>query len=624
MSRVVAFLALSFSLAFLHTASADDVDPKAIRAAATFYASFDEEARADFARGQKTLDTRFNHPTEKGEFVVEKGHDAKTFRIAKGKGVAGGAFEAVDVLPRNGRVFFPAKGNLAFKPDGWSGSLSLWCKTDPDKLLKTKFCDPVQITQKGANNGGLWFDFNDAKPRDLRHGAFSFIPPGKKGVGEDDPNAPMVRVPGIGWKVDDWHHVVLTFENLDTGKANAKTALYIDGKLIGEVKDRAIAMGWEIEKAGIYFSINYIGLLDEFALFDRALTLEEVKALHSTPSLLSELKAKPRKKDQPFRGKPIIAPPVPKFPFDPGAAARYQKAYSEYSGYPVEHTGLSGMKFVLIPPGTFLMGTPEGEPGHKGAEFPEGPRHPVTITKPFYLGKYEVTVGQFREFVKATKYITDGEKNGGGHANDDKAVWKHRPGTNWTKPGFAGPYELKDDHPVVHVSHDDAIAFCKWLGSRGLTVFEPKHELPTEAQWEWACRAGSGDRYWWGPDEDATGKVANVGDRSLKRVHTDWPRRVMDMDDGHAFVAPVGSYRANAFGVHDMIGNVWEFCGTRFGPYSDKPATDPGDIDPKRGFAVRGGGWSNIAGDVRCGSRNADPPTFCHSNLGFRVAIPLP
>jgi hypothetical protein len=283
---------LSLLFAAVLALPGSSAEPKPLAESITFYASFDDEIRADFAKGQKTLDTRFNHPTEKNQFVIEKGHDAKAFRIAKGKGVAGGAFEAVDVLPRNGRVFFPAKGNLAFNPSGWSGSLSLWCKTDPDKLLKTRFCDPVQITQKGANNGALWFDFNDAKPRDLRHGAFPMVPEGKKGIGEDDPTAPMVRVPKISWKADDWHHVVLTWGNLDTGKANARTALYIDAKLIGEVKDRSIAMGWDIEMAGIYFSINYIGLLDEFAIFDRALSPDEVKKLQAEPGLLSALKSK--------------------------------------------------------------------------------------------------------------------------------------------------------------------------------------------------------------------------------------------------------------------------------------------------------------------------------------------
>ena len=156
-------------------------------------------------------------------------------------------------------------------------------------------------------------------------------------------------------------------------------------------------------------------------------------------------------------------------------------------------------------------------------------------------------------------------------------------------------------------------------GNTGLTV-----ELPTEAEWEWACRAGSGDRYWWGPDEDKTGKVANVGDRSLKKVHPDWPRSIMPMDDGHAFLAPVGSYLPNGFGLHDMLGNVWEFCSTRYAKYPKGPVTDPLDGDPKRGYAVRGGGWSNMAADVRCASRNADPPHFGHSNLGFRVAVLIP
>lgn len=281
-------LALLVPIVLAAPARADDADD--IRKAVTFYASFDAAVKGDVGGGQLTFDTRSNHPTEKGKYSVTKGFSDKAFRVAKDKGIAGGALEAVDVLPDNGRIFVPAKGNIAYKPAGWNGSLSMWCKTDPDALLKTKFCDPVQITQKGANNGALWFDFNDARPRDLRHGAFPMIPEGKKGVGEDDPDAPMVRVPKVGWKATDWHHVVITWENLDTGKANAVTSLYIDGKLIGQVKDRAIAMGWDIDKTGIYVAINYIGLLDEFAVFDRALTAAELTALHKTPGLLSGLK----------------------------------------------------------------------------------------------------------------------------------------------------------------------------------------------------------------------------------------------------------------------------------------------------------------------------------------------
>lgn len=322
------------------------------------------------------------------------------------------------------------------------------------------------------------------------------------------------------------------------------------------------------------------------------------------------------------KGKPAGAAPVaPKFPFSAEAARAYQQAYAAWLGVPLAWSDEFGLAFVLIPPGTFVMGSPPGEPGHNSGGYDET-AHTVTLTQPFYLCKHETSVAQFQRFVDAAKYVTDIEKNGGGNAHDERAVWKHRPGTTWKKPGFAAAFELKDDHPVVQVSHTDSRAFCQWLDKRigvaGLSV-----DLPTEAQWEWACRAGSGARYWWGPDEDKTGKVANVGDKSLKRVHAGWPRTIMPMDDGHAFLAPVGSYSANAFGLHDMLGNVWEFCSTRYGPYPKQATVDPDGGDPKRGFAVRGGGWSNIASDARCASRNADPPHFGHSNLGFRVALRL-
>lgn len=262
-------------------------EPDALKKAVTLYASFDEHVWADVAGGGKMLNTRYNHPSQPGTFLVEPGFNDNVFHVARGRGVAGGgALEVGDVLPRNGRVFFPAKGNLAYDPKGWGGALSVWCQTDPNTSLKTSFCDPVQITEKGANNGGLWFDFNNAKPRDLRHGAFRAVPAGQKGVTEDDPKAPMVRVPRVAWTSADWHHVVLSWSGFDTGKADAVSQLYIDGRLIGEVRDRAIAMNWDVERAGVYVAVNYIGLMDELALFRRPLTADEVKQLHQRPGLL--------------------------------------------------------------------------------------------------------------------------------------------------------------------------------------------------------------------------------------------------------------------------------------------------------------------------------------------------
>ena len=97
----------------------------------------------------------------------------------------------------------------------------------------------------------------------------------------------MVRVPKVGFKVGAWHHIVLSWSNFDTGKKDALATLYVDGKKIGDVKDRAIAMDWDIEKAGVYTAVGYCGLLDEMALFNRALTMDEVAALHKTPGILA-------------------------------------------------------------------------------------------------------------------------------------------------------------------------------------------------------------------------------------------------------------------------------------------------------------------------------------------------
>lgn len=208
-----------------------------MKQALTFYASFDERVQGDLGQGEMTVSTRMNHETEKGQFVYQKGFDANVFRIAKGKGRVGGALEVTDVLPRNGRIFFPARANIAYRKGGWGGSVWLWINTDPNTMLKTPFCDPVQITQKGANNGAIWIDFPDVRPRDLRLGVFPAIAEGRPGRKESDPDAPLARVANIGFKAGDGHHLAITWRNLDTGRRDAHAILYIDGKAAGEVRD---------------------------------------------------------------------------------------------------------------------------------------------------------------------------------------------------------------------------------------------------------------------------------------------------------------------------------------------------------------------------------------------------
>ncbi len=266
------------------TAIPVDAGDDALQKAVSFYASFDESLTPEIGVGP--IMTRSGDPTDPKKFTFAPGYNKDIYKIVK-KGIAGGCLDATDVLPNRGRFSYPVKGNLAFKKGGWGGACSMWINMNP-AALKLTFCDPVQITQKGANNGGIWFDFNDAKPRDLRMGVFPAVPDGKTGAKESDADAPMVRVPKVAFKAGEWHHIVLSWDNFDTGKPNASATLYIDGKKIGDVKDRAIAMDWDIEKAGIYTAVGYTGLFDEMACFNRALTVAEVTALHKTPGLLGK------------------------------------------------------------------------------------------------------------------------------------------------------------------------------------------------------------------------------------------------------------------------------------------------------------------------------------------------
>lgn len=274
-------------LSCAQSSAADAAEPNLMRDSLTFYASFDETLDADLANGSKLLRTRYGALDNPGGFRFEDGYPKHVFRVAPGQGISGGALEALDVLPENGRIFFPAQNNLAYNARGWSGAMSFWIKTNPDTMLKTPFCDPVQITEKGATNGGLWIDFPDSDPRDLRLGAFKSEGDGRERISESDPNAPLVVVSPVGFKATDWHHILFTWSDFDSGAEDAQAVLYIDGTKQGEIGGRNITMAWDISRTGIYIAVNYIGLLDELAVFNRRLSEEEISRLASDPGALA-------------------------------------------------------------------------------------------------------------------------------------------------------------------------------------------------------------------------------------------------------------------------------------------------------------------------------------------------
>ena len=176
-------------------------------------------------------------------------------------------------------------------------------------------------------------------------------------------------------------------------------------------------------------------------------------------------------------------------------------------------TNSLGMKFTLIKAGDFLMGSPDTD---KDAGDDEKPQHRVRITRPFYLGVHEVTRGQFRRFVDDSGYQTEAEKDGKGGLGWNEAAKKleQNPRYTWLNPGF----EQTDLHPVVDVSWNDAVAFAGWLGRKeGKT-----YRLPTEAEWEYACRAGTTTRYFCGDDTEALAGVGNVQDATFREKYPDF------------------------------------------------------------------------------------------------------
>ncbi len=269
-----------------------------------------------------------------------------------------------------------------------------------------------------------------------------------------------------------------------------------------------------------------------------------------------------------------------------------------------------GIDFVPIKAGRFMMG--DLRPARQGQRYDSKPRpHEVEITKPFEIARREITVKAFRQFVQETDHVTDAEKVPGALEGFDstKNAQVSNGSFTWRAPGFP----QTDNHPVVWVSWNDALAFCTWLTNRT----QRRYRLPFEAEWEYVCRAGTTTQYSVGDDRADLKRVGNFPDQSLKAV---WPERqtVADWNDRFPFTAPVGSFEANAFGMQDMHGNVWEWCWDYRGSYPTSPQRNP--QGPANGSTriARGSSWLS---SLSYGSafRNSWTPSRADGSIGFRI-----
>tara|TARA_B100001057_G_scaffold487788_1_gene571063 strand:- start:842 stop:1765 length:924 start_codon:yes stop_codon:yes gene_type:complete len=301
---------------------------------------------------------------------------------------------------------------------------------------------------------------------------------------------------------------------------------------------------------------------------------------------------------------------------------------------------------VWIPNGTFMMGSigPQARPD-------ESPVHPVKVDG-FWIDQTEVTNAQFAAFVEATGYVTTSEKpvnwdemkkqlppgtpkphdsllqassltfkttNGPVDLNNYAAWWEWKPKASWRQPrGKGSSIQGKEDHPVVHVSWDDANAYAKWAGKR----------LPTEAEWEWAARGGlKNKKYPWGDEEITTGKVkANSWEGSFPYDNTS--------KDLFFYSAPVKSFEANGYGLYDMAGNVWEWCSdwyhydyykTLEGKETTNPKGPDNSYDPYNPYIaqriIRGGSFlcnDTYCSGYRVASKMKSSPDTGSQHTGFR------
>jgi formylglycine-generating enzyme required for sulfatase activity len=295
------------------------------------------------------------------------------------------------------------------------------------------------------------------------------------------------------------------------------------------------------------------------------------------------------------------------------------------------------MELCGIPAGEFLMGSTKaarewaaGPEGQGKAEWftDEGEAPRLTrVSLSFWLGRTEATVGQWKRFVAENGYRTDAEKAGKAWCWDwDKNKWDWVKGRSWHDPNYG--FGVRDEHPVSCVSWNDAMAFCKWMTeserAAGRLPNGLEYRLPTEAEWEYACRGGrEGTRFWWGDSvAEGQGRLNAASDDKLghKLPDATWSGK-FPWSDGYAWASPVDAFGAkgrNGFGLADMLGNVWEWCLDGYDAKGAHEEAYRGDTSMR---VLRGGSFNYAPGYVRCAHRDGDTPTLAYAYFGFRVVL---
>jgi formylglycine-generating enzyme required for sulfatase activity len=278
----------------------------------------------------------------------------------------------------------------------------------------------------------------------------------------------------------------------------------------------------------------------------------------------------------------------------------------------VDMTGQSPTMLV-IPTGNFMMGAPDGEPGGTDAQRPQ---HQVTISKGFALSQADITVGQFREFVRASGYKPDSVTIGGASVYDERTgVMRDDSSVTW-EDDYAG-HPAANNLPVVNISWNDANAYVQWLSQRT----GKKYRLPSEAEFEYALRGGTTTRYWWGKGTPTT-KVENLtGSLDRSPSGRRWSHAFQGYGDGYWGPAPVMTFAPNAFGLYDIDGNVSEWMSDCWHDnYVRAPVDGSAWVNPGCSTrVVRGGSWGSSPEQVNSAYRQGADASVRSGRVGFRI-----
>lgn len=252
-------------------------DYSALKSALTFHASFDGSIDADFSKGDSKLYSMMNRK-QLDSSVVGLHKDSVSIKESNGK--YNGSIHFKDKT--KGYIYYKSENNIAYSKTDWSGSVSFWLSLDPDKDLKPGYCDPIQITDSGYNDAGIWVDFTKTLPRQFRLGVIgdrNVWNPNPEGPDNENPNFlnQLITAKDAPFGTNIWTHVLINFSNLNTEKG--MTEFYVNGKQVGSSKIIE-SFTWDYSKSNILLGLSYIGLFDDLSIYNKSLSKEEITTIY--------------------------------------------------------------------------------------------------------------------------------------------------------------------------------------------------------------------------------------------------------------------------------------------------------------------------------------------------------